>query len=89
MSQNQYSALAAKLRWAITQLEEVESEIRGMETVWGGPPTRINLIQYEHNPVMWNTVVRARNRYGYLLEERERLRGLVATLQRKLAEVAG
>jgi len=89
MTQQQYSALAARLRWAIAQLEEVEEEIRGMETLWGGPPHRVSLIQYEHNPIAWGDVVRARSRYGYLLEERERLRKLMATLQRKLEEVAG
>jgi hypothetical protein len=87
--QNQYSKLAFQLRRAIAQLEDVQEEIRGMEAMWGGPPSRVNLVQYEHNPPMWNTVVRARNRYGYLLEERERLRWLVAALQRRLEEVAG
>jgi len=89
LSQHQYSKLAFQLRRAVGQLEEVENEIQGMETVWGGPPTRVNLIQYEHDWVRFYEVARARSRYADLLEERERLRRLVATLQRKLEEVAG
>jgi hypothetical protein len=38
---------------------------------------------------MWNTVVRARNRYGHLMEEREMLREVAYAIQRKLEEVAG
>jgi hypothetical protein len=87
MSQKLY--LVSRLRWASIQLEDVEAEIRGIESLWGGPPNRVNIIQYEHDPVAWGDLVRARSRYAHLLEERERLKGLVAALQRKLEEVAG
>jgi len=89
MTQNQHTTLPLQLRRAIAQLEEVEEEIRGVEAMWGGPPNRVNLARYEHDPVMWNTVVLARHRYAYLMEEWDRLMGLVATLRRKLEEVAG
>jgi hypothetical protein len=88
-SQEQYSKLAFRLRRAIAQLEEAQEELAGMESLWGGPPSRVNITRYEHDPVAWGDLVRARSRYAHLLEERVRLRGLVATLQRKLKEVAG
>ncbi len=85
-----------KLRRLIKRLEDatwrlagVEQEIREIEETWGGPPSRVNIIRYEHDPPMWNTVVAARNRYGYLLEEREVLREMIHAIRRKLAEVAG
>jgi hypothetical protein len=88
VGQNQYSTLALQLRRAIAQLEEVEEELAGMEAMWGGPPTMVNIARYEHDWVRFYEVARARSRYAYLMEERERLRKLVATLQRKL-EVVG
>jgi exonuclease III len=85
---DKYSTLAAKLRQATAMLEEVENEIRGMEAMWGGPPSMINLAQYEHDPVTWRNLVRARSRYAYLMEERAWMRELVAAIRRKLEEVA-
>jgi len=86
---DKYSILQKKLRRVLHELEEVEQEIREMEATWGGPPNRVNLARYEYDPVMWNTVVWARHRYAYLIEEREMLREMAYALQRKLEEVAG
>jgi hypothetical protein len=92
MGQKQYSTkakLGAKFQKALWRLEEVEREIREMEDGWGGSPLRVNPAQYEHDWVQFGNVGRARFRYAHLLEERDRLRELVATLRRKLEEVAG
>ncbi len=85
--EKKYTTLTAKLQRVLARLEEVEREIQGMESMWGGPLQKINLVQYEHDPVMWNTVVAARNRYGYLQQEREVLREMIHAIRRKLAEV--
>ena len=72
MGQKQYST--ARLRWAIAQLEEVEEEIRGMESLWGGSPLLVNPAQYEHDWVQFANAARARSHYAHLLERRRELR---------------
>jgi hypothetical protein len=85
---DKYNTLQKKLQRVLHELGEVEAEIRDMESVWGGPPNRVNLARYMHDPVMWNTVVIARNRYAHLMEERETLREIAYALQQRLQEVA-
>jgi hypothetical protein len=84
--ERKYTTLTAKLQRVQARLEEVERELRAIEENWGGSPFRVNIIRYEHDPPMWNIVVQARNRYGYLLEERETLREMARALQRRLKE---
>jgi len=79
--------LEAKLQKVLWRLEEVERELRAMEEGWGGSPLLVNLAQYEHDPVQFNNVVRARSRYLWLQQEIRIHREIAYALMRRLKEV--
>ncbi len=85
--ERKYTTLTAKLQRVLARLEEVERELQGMESMWGGPPSRVNLARYEHDWVMFYQAARARSHYADLLEERKTLREMANAIRRKLKEV--
>jgi hypothetical protein len=79
--------LEAKLQEVLWRLEELEAELDTLRENWGGSPLLVSLAQYEHDPVQFANVVRARSRYLWLQQEIRIHREIAYALMKKLREV--